>query len=130
MVKLFTGEPIACFQLGVYEAGCFRGQPIHDGLGEKKQVTGSYFRTKPKQQLSPSCVFTPLSSLDQWEGRDGVNRGGRRREEEAEQEGGKESCRNIETLQVCGHLNIIISALETGPEDQQPSQGGPRVILG
>lgn len=29
-----------------------------------------------------------------------MNRGGRQQEEEAEQEGGKETCRNIETLQV------------------------------
>lgn len=37
MVNLFMGEPIVCFHLGVYMAGCFGGQPIHDGLGEKNK---------------------------------------------------------------------------------------------
>lgn len=97
---------------------------------ERKTSDGKLFQNQTEAAAVPSCVFTSLSSLDQWEGRDVVNRGGRRREEEAEQEGGKESCRNIETLQVCGHLNIIISAVETGPEDQQLSQWGPRVIVG
>lgn len=97
---------------------------------ERKTSDGKLFQNQTEAAAVPFCIFTPLSSLNQWEGRDGVNRGGRRREEEAEQEGGKESCRNIETLQVCGHLNIIISAVETGPEDQQPSQWGPRVVVG
>lgn len=37
MAKLFTGEPIVCFYLEVDEAGCFGGQPVHDGLGQKNE---------------------------------------------------------------------------------------------
>lgn len=61
-----------------------------------------------------------------------MNRGGRQQEEEeAEQEGGKESCRNIETLQVWASEYHHFSSTDRtrGPADLPVSSSDPSRLV-
>lgn len=92
----------------------------------EKQVTGSYFRTKPKQQLSPPAFshLSPLSTSERAEMEwTEAGDGGRRRQKR------REGRRVVETHQHCRCVGIWISSYRQRRRDQRTSSR-PSEVLG
>lgn len=92
----------------------------------EKQVTGSYFRTKPKQQLSPPAFshLSPLSTSERAEMEwTEAGDGGRRRQNR------REGRRVVETQKHCRCVGIWISSYRQWRRDQRTSSR-PSEVLG